>query len=54
MAEQIEVLLGVETLVDRRNIVLDGIPDFPHRFDADFTKLLWPLVAVGRRQRKSV
>jgi len=44
-AERIEVLLGLETLGDLRNIVLDGGSDFPHRFDATFTKLLWPLVS---------
>jgi len=42
-AERIEVLLGMETLGDLRNIVLDGGPDSPHIFDAAFDKLLWPL-----------
>jgi len=45
-AERIEVLFGVETLGDPRNIVLDGSPDFYHGFDAAFTKLNWPLVSV--------
>jgi len=44
VAECIEVLLGVETLGDPKNIVLDGSPDIPHGFDAIFAKLLWPLV----------
>jgi len=44
MAEWIEVLLGVKTLVDPRNTVSDASPNFPHGFDAAFTKLLWPLV----------
>jgi len=38
-AERIEVLLG-----DQINIVLYGSPDFPHRFDAAFSKLLCLLV----------
>jgi len=37
MAERIEVLLGLETLGDPRNIVLDTSLDFPH---VGFTKLL--------------
>jgi len=41
MAERIEVLLRVDTLVDPRNIVLDRSPDFPHEFDVVFAKLLW-------------
>jgi len=42
MAERIDVLLGVETLVDLRNIVLDESPDFNFSFgfDAAFAKLL--------------
>jgi len=44
MAERIEVLLGVETLGEPRNIVLDG---FSHRFTTAFTKLLWQLVESG-------
>jgi len=45
-AKWIEVLRGVEALGDPRNIVLDGSLDFLHRFDAAFTKLIWPLVLV--------
>jgi len=33
----------LETFGDTRNIVLDRNLDFPHGFDAAFTKLLWPL-----------
>jgi len=47
-AERIEVLLWVETLRDPRNIVLDGNPNFPHRFDA---ALLWPVVLTTIRHR---
>jgi len=32
-AERIEVLLGVETLAETGNPVLDGSSDFPHGFD---------------------
>jgi len=39
VAEQIEVLLGVETLDDSRNIS----PYLPNGFDAAFAKLLWSL-----------
>jgi len=42
-AEQLEVLLVMETVGDSRNIVLDESPDFPHGFDAAFAKLLWHL-----------
>jgi len=41
VAERIEVLLGMKTLGDPRNIILYGSPDFLHRFDAAFAKLLW-------------
>jgi len=44
--KRIEVLLEVESPGDRRNIALDGNPDFPHRFDA--SKLLWLLVIYIR------
>jgi len=44
MAEQIEVLLAVETVGNPRNTVLGGSPDLPHGFDAAFTNLLQPLV----------
>jgi len=37
MAERIEVLLGVETPAEPRNIVIDGSPDFPHGYYAAFT-----------------
>jgi len=47
IAERIEVLLGVETLQDLRNIVLDEDPNFTHGFDAAFAKLLWPLVILS-------
>jgi len=40
MAERIKVLLGVETLRDPQNIVLDESPNFPDAFDAAFVKLL--------------
>jgi len=40
----IEVLLRVETSGGQRKTVLDGDPDFLHRFDAAFAKLLWLLV----------
>jgi len=40
MAEHIEVLLGMETHGDPGNIVLDVSPNFPHRFDVAFFKLL--------------
>jgi len=46
-AEQIEVLLGVEFPTDTINIVLHGISDFRHRFNAAFAKLLWPLVRLS-------
>jgi len=39
--EQIEVLLGVETLGDPRNTMLDGRPD---GFKAAFVELLWLFV----------
>jgi len=42
-AELIEVLLGLENLVDEKNTELTGSPDFSHEFDVDFAKLLWPL-----------
>jgi len=45
MAERIEVLLGVETLGD------DGNPDFPHRFDMAFAKLLWLLFYADQLAR---
>jgi len=44
MAARIEVLFKAETPGGLRNIVLDMDPDFTHRFDAVFAKLLWPLV----------
>jgi len=44
MAKRIKVLLGVKTLGNRKNIVLDGSPNFPHGFDATFTEILLPLV----------
>jgi len=34
--------LGVNSW-DQKNIVLVESPSFPHRFDAAFAKLLWPL-----------
>jgi len=48
-AERIEVLFGLETLGDERNIVLDMGLDPSRRgegmeFDAALAKLLWPLV----------
>jgi len=43
-AEWITVQPEVEALVDRRNIVFDRSPNFPHRFNAAFARLLWPLV----------
>jgi len=50
MAEKIKLLFGMNTLGGPRNIVLDGGPDPPIArgggFDAAFTKLLWPLVAL--------
>jgi len=44
MPEWIEVLRGLETLEDPRNIVLDRNPDFPHVFDVAFARLLCPVV----------
>jgi len=44
-AERIDVLFGVETPGDRRNIVLDGVSiPMARGFDAAFAKLLWLLV----------
>jgi len=45
-AVRIEVLSGVETLGDPRDIVLDVSHDFPHTFDAALAKLLWPLALI--------
>jgi len=45
-AERIEVLLGVETL-DPRNIVSAGSPDFCHRFNVAFDRILCPVVSLG-------
>jgi len=42
----IKLLLRVETLGDPRNIVLDTSANFAHRFNAAFTKLLWPWLIV--------
>jgi len=39
----IKLLLRVETAGDSRNIVLDASANFAHKFNAAFTKLLWPL-----------
>jgi len=44
VANRIEVLLGVETFEDPRNISLDGGSRFPHGYVAAFGKLLWQLV----------
>jgi len=44
IAEWIEVMLGVEILGDPRNIILNRSPDFLHRFDVAFNKLLWPVI----------
>jgi len=41
-AEQIEVLLGMETPGDFKNTC----PKFPHGFDVAFAKLLWALVCI--------
>jgi len=46
MTERIEVLYEMETLLDPNNIVLDQSANFPHKFDATFDKLLWPLVSL--------
>jgi len=43
IAKQIEFLLGLETLGEPRNTVLNGSPDFLQGFNAAFAKLLWPL-----------
>jgi len=45
-AEWFEVVLGVETLEDLRNIVLGGGPDIQHGFDAAFAQLHWPLFFI--------
>jgi len=42
-AEQFEALLWVDTLEEWR-FHLDGSSDFPNKFDAAFTKLLWQFV----------
>jgi len=52
-AEQIEVLLGLETLRDPRNIVLHKNLDFSHGFDAVFAKLLWLLLQLATKQHFS-
>jgi len=44
MAEWIKVLLGVATLGDPGNIVLDVRPHFLQRFNVTFTRLLWQVV----------
>jgi len=46
MAERINVLLGVETAEDPKNIVLDVGPTSGQwmGFNAAFSRLLWPLV----------
>jgi len=54
MAERIEVLLGVETIGDLRNTVLNGSPNFSHGFDAAFAQLLWPLVTTDVSVLESV
>jgi len=46
-AERIEVLLGVETLGDTRNVILDRSANFLFGFDAAFTKLLWPFASIA-------
>jgi len=45
-AEWIEVLLGVETLLDQRYIILDRSPDFRHRFNVAFPILLCRLLCL--------
>jgi len=50
------ILLALETLVDARNIALDGASDSPSMakgegFDVAFTKLLWLLVVCCRVQK---
>jgi len=42
--EPIEMLFGMETFGDPRNIVFDASLDLPHGFDAAFGSLLWLLV----------
>jgi len=42
LARRSEVLLGVQTLGDTRNIVSHACSHFCHGFDAAFAKLLWP------------
>jgi len=42
----VKLLFRVETLADTRNIVLDASANFAHRFNAAFTKLLWPWLIV--------
>jgi len=44
MAKWTDVMIGMETLGNKGNIVLDESPDFPHGFDTAFAKLLWPMV----------
>jgi len=44
--ERIEVLFGMKTLECPGNIVLDGEPQFPHRYDAAFAKALRLLVLL--------
>jgi len=44
MAERIEVLFGVNTFGELRNIVLDGSLNFSHRFVAAFDRLLGTVV----------
>jgi len=44
--ERIEILPGMETLGDLRNIVIDESPDFSQEFDAAFAKLLWLFVVL--------
>jgi len=47
MAELVDVLFGMETPVDPRDIVLDGGPiPCGKRFAVPSVKLLWPLVAI--------
>jgi len=46
--KRINILLRRETLVDLRNIVLDGVPISPMD-DSAFAKLLWPLVVAYSR-----
>jgi len=54
MAERIEVLRGVETLGDPRNIVLDWSPTYPRGFDAAVSRLVCRVIPTVVRMTSTV